>query len=111
MTGKIFRSIVLAAAVALFASAAVIMGALYEYFGAVEKQELSSQLALASAAVEDMGAAYLEKLPAGDFRLTWIGADGGVKYDSRRDADSLENHAQREEVAEALETGAGESTR
>ena len=111
MTGKIFRSIVLAAAVALFASAAVIMGALYEYFGAVEKQELSSQLALASAAVEDMGAAYLEKLPAGDFRLTWIGADGGVKYDSRRDADSLENHAQREEVAEALETGSGESTR
>ena len=111
MTGKIFRSIVLAAAVALFASAAVIMGALYEYFGAVEKQELSSQLALASAAVEDMGAAYLEKLPAGDFRLTWIGADGGVKYDSRRDADSLENHAQREEVAEALETGTGESTR
>ncbi len=111
MTGKIFRSIVLAAAVALFASAAVIMGALYEYFGAVEKQELSSQLALASAAVEDMGAAYLEKLPAGDFRLTWIGADGGVKYDSRRDADSLENHAQREEVAEALETGTGESAR
>ena len=111
MTGKIFRSIVLAAAVALFASAAVIMGALYEYFGAVEKQELSSQLALASAAVEDMGAAYLEKLPASDFRLTWIGADGGVKYDSRRDADSLENHAQREEVAEALETGTGESTR
>ena len=111
MTGKIFRSIVLAAAVALFASAAVIMGALYEYFGAVEKQELSSQLALASAAVEDMGAAYLEKLPAGGFRLTWIGADGGVKYDSRRDADSLENHAQREEVAEALETGTGKSHR
>ena len=111
MTGKIFRSIVLAAAVALIASAAVIMGALYEYFGAVERQELSSQLALASAAVEDIGAAYLEKLPAGDFRLTWIGADGEVKYDSRRDADSLENHAQREEVAKALETGTGESTR
>ena len=43
--------------------------------------------------------------------FTWIAADGGAIYDTKADADSMENHSEREEVKAAFETGAGESVR
>ena len=45
------------------------------------------------------------------YRLTWIENDGTVLYDTVTDAESLENHADRAEVKQALEYGEGESTR
>ena len=44
-------------------------------------------------------------------RVTRIDADGSVLYDSRRDADTLDNHRGREEVKEALKDGEGEDVR
>ena len=44
-------------------------------------------------------------------RVTRIDADGSVLYDSRRDADTLDNHSGREEVKEALKNGEGEDVR
>ena len=38
-------------------------------------------------------------------------ADGTVLYDTRADAAAMENHAQRQEVQQALTTGVGESSR
>ncbi len=111
MTRKIFSSAMLVAGTVLLAAAIIIIGILYEYFGAVQKNELRDELELASAAVEADGTDYLEKLTAASCRLTWIAPDGTVIYDTRRDAESLENHAAREEVAEALATGYGDSTR
>ena len=61
--------------------------------------------------MEDGGTDYLSQLTAGRYRLTWIAADGSVLYDTRTDAESLENHASRAEVSQALTTGTGESTR
>ena len=43
--------------------------------------------------------------------MTWIAADGTVLFDSAADAATLENHADREEVREALLSQAGESAR
>ena len=111
MTRKIFSSAMLVAGTVLLAAAIIIIGILYEYFGAVQTNELRDELELASAAVEADGTDYLEKLTAASCRLTWIAPDGTVIYDTRRDAESLENHAAREEVAEALATGYGDSTR
>ncbi len=111
MTRRIFSSIMLVAGVVLLAAAVIIIGVLYEYFGAVQKNELHDELGLAAVAVEADGEDYLEKLTAESFRLTWIAADGTVIYDTRRDAESLENHADREEIAEALASGYGDSTR
>ena len=45
------------------------------------------------------------------YRLTWISPDGTVLYDTVTGAESLESHADREEVREALVSGEGESTR
>lgn len=111
MTKKIFQSILLVAGCVLLASLLIIMGFLYDYFGGVEENQLRDELSHASAAVEDGGTDYLSRLTADRCRLTWIAADGGVLYDTRTDAESLENHASRAEVSQALTTGTGESTR
>ena len=111
MTKKIFQSILLVAGCVLLASLLIIMGFLYDYFGGVEENQLRNELSLAAAAVEDGGTDYLSQLTADRCRLTWIAADGSVLYDTRTDAESLENHASRAEVSQALATGTGESTR
>ena len=111
MTKKIFQSILLVAGCVLLASLLIIMGFLYDYFGGVEGNQLRDELNLAAAAVEDGGTDYLSRLTADRCRLTWIAADGSVLYDTRTDAESLENHASRAEVSQALTTGTGESTR
>lgn len=111
MTQKIFQSILLVAGCVLLASLLIIMGFLYDYFGGVEENQLRDELSLAAAAVEDGGTDYLSQLAADRCRLTWIAADGSVLYDTKTDAESLENHASRAEVSQALATGTGESTR
>ena len=113
MTKKIFRSTVAVGLAVLLASLVIIMGALYGYFGHVQERQLHDELTIAAAAMEQGGGAdYLRKLPADeDFRITWLKADGTVLYDTRSDAGSMENHSQRQEVQDALKTGAGESSR
>ena len=109
MTAKIFRSILLTSTVALLSGALLIMAVLYGYFSDSEKKTLKNGLNLAAAGVENEGLSYLKGLPTGDFRFTYIDVDGRVLYDSAVDAASLENHADRTEVADALESGSGES--
>ena len=111
MTKKIFRSILLVAGTVLLASLLVIMGCLYEYFGSVEKKQLRDELELAAVAVEENGTDYLAQLSSERYRLTWIAPNGTVLSDTVTDAESLENHADREEVKRALAYGEGESTR
>ena len=111
MTKKIFQSILLVAGAVLLASLLIIMGFLYDYFGGVEENQLRDELSLAAAAVENGGTDYLSQLTADRYRLTWIAADGSVLYDTKTDAESLEYHASRAEVSQALTTGTGESTR
>lgn len=111
MTKKIFSSIMLTAACVLLASMITIVGFLRDYFGGIEESGLRKELGIAAVGVEDEGTDYLAALPDGQRRFTWIAADGSVIYDTKADADSLENHSDREEFKAALETGAGESVR
>ena len=111
MSNKIFRAILLATASVLLACVLVILGCLYRYFGEVQEGQLRDELRLAAAAVENQGADYLQKIQPGQYRLTWISAEGGVLYDTDADANQMENHAGREEFRAALETGEGSSSR
>ena len=112
MTKKIFRSILLAAIGVLLASLVIIMGCLYDYFAGVQTNELKTELSLAASGVEQSGEAYLSSLDStNQYRLTWIDAGGTVLYDTQADAASMENHADRTEVSQALLTGSGESAR
>ena len=111
MSHKIFRSILLVAAAVLLASLLIIMSYLYEYFAGVQERQLGDELSLAAAGVENYGESYLQTVKPGDYRITWIAADGTVLYDTIRPDTPEENHAGREEVKHALETGEGRSTR
>jgi two-component system phosphate regulon sensor histidine kinase PhoR len=112
MTKKIFRSTVAVGLAVLLASLLIIMGALYSYFGHVQEQQLRDELSIAAAAMTDGdGETYLSQLHSDDYRITWLKADGTVLYDTRADASAMENHAQRQEVRQALANGAGESSR
>ena len=111
MTKKIFRSFMLSAVAVLLAGVVIVMTCLYSYFASVQESQLQDQLQLAAAAVETEGTDYLKGLTANRYRLTWIAADGSVLCDTKRDAESLENHGDRLEVREALRTGSGSSTR
>ena len=111
MTSKIFKSIFVVALAVLVASLMIITGVLYQYFGTMQESQLKDELSLAAEATEQLGETYLGSLNSDRYRLTWVSADGTVIFDSRADAASMENHATREEIKEALISGTGSSTR
>ncbi len=111
MIKKIFRSTLLVAITVLFASFVAILGVLFDYFNDAQSKQLHTQLELASMAVDNEGITYLENMNTDDFRVTYIYVDGTVLYDSQVSADTMENHAKREEIQEAIATGFGESSR
>ena len=111
MTKRIFRATLLVGVAVLIASLTLVMGALYSYFGRVQESQLRDELSLAAVGVEQNGMDYLKQLESDQYRITWLRADGAVLYDTRADAESMENHAQRQEVQQALATGEGESSR
>lgn len=111
MTKKIFKSILSVALVILLSSLVMIIGVLYDYFRGVQKNQLRTELAFAAEGVEDSGVSYLEGLNDDSCRITLVGEDGTVLYDSVESADKMENHADREEIKEAREYGTGEASR
>lgn len=111
MTKRIFNSICLVTFVVLLASVVLIMGVLYEYFSGVQQEKLKAQTILTTQGLSHEGLDYLQDVDAGIYRLTWIGVDGNVLYDSLADAGSMENHLDREEITQAMETGYGKSSR
>ena len=111
MTSKIFKSILSVAIAVLMASLVIITGVLYQYFGTMQENQLKDELSLAVEATEQLGESYLEKLDPARYRLTWVEADGEVIFDSHADISTMENHANREEIKEALVSGKGSSTR
>lgn len=111
MTGKIFRSILTVASVVLLVSLFIIFGVLFEYFKSVQVNQIKDQLSLAASATEQLGEEYLSGLQSDEYRLTWVSDDGTVIYDTQVDAAEMENHSDREEIKEALESGKGSSIR
>ena len=116
MTKRIFRSIFLVALVVLLLSVALLSVVFYNDYAVQYRSELKSE-ALSMAHAINGGLAeedYLRSLEQdkiSPIRITWIGADGTVRYDNEAAPAQMENHAARTEVADALRYGAGESER
>ena len=111
MTKRIFRSVCIVAVAVLLASLTLVMGVLYDYFSGSQEEQLKNQTVLAAQGIENEGAGYFDGLESEDLRITWIDKDGKVLFDNRTDASSMENHLEREEVREAVESGYGTSAR
>lgn len=111
MTKRIFKSIMVVAGTVLLASLVIIMGCLYDYFSDVQVKQLEDELSLAVTAVEQNGQKYLEELQSREYRLTWVAENGDVIYDTQSGGETMENHADREEIRQALQSAEGKSSR
>ncbi len=111
MAKRIFRTVCLISLWVFAASVVIIMWVLYDYYSETQRMQLKRQTEQVAEGVELCGMEYLTRLAAKDYRITYIDRDGTVLYDNKSDAAKLENHKDREEVVQAIETGYGESTR
>ena len=111
MTRKIFQSIIAVVISVLLLSLALITGVLYNHFETTMLDQLRTTAQFAEQGVEQEGTAYFDSLHAQNCRVTWIAADGTVKYDNRSNPKTMENHADRQEVREAMENDSGTSVR
>lgn len=85
----------------------------YSTYQRFTKNELKSAAKLVAAGNNKPSemADILERSVEYDVRVTFIDAQGNVKYDSEADPAKMENHSDREEFKEAMAKGEGESTR
>lgn len=111
MSKKIFRSVIVVAMTVLLASLIFTSGFLYDYFNKSQTNRLKEDLALAGAGVEHSGIAYFGNYSSDTLRFTLISNNGSVLYDSEVDNDIMENHLDREEIKNALQSGSGSSSR
>lgn len=111
MTKRIFRSILAVVTVMLLLSLSIVLGILYTNYSDVQWQRLESELELTRLGLESSGESYLQTIDTEDFRITWIDGGGMVLFDTQANASSMDNHAQREEIKEAMAYGKGASQR
>ena len=110
MTAKIFRSSMAVGLSVFLLTVALFMSMLYQYFQEQFTAQLENEAALVSAGVEAMGQDYLDGLSSTN-RITWVAPDGTVLYDNTADPASMENHADRVEIQEAMRGSRGTSVR
>jgi two-component system phosphate regulon sensor histidine kinase PhoR len=108
-----FRAMFYMALGILLVSFALSIAVLNDHYSDISRAELRGQLELIAEGIKLDGETYLKNLDIEDTRITWVAADGTVLYDSAKDASQMENHADREEIREALQSqsGYGESRR
>lgn len=90
----------------------------YGFYVNTAQENIRDQCALLAQSVEESGAsgagdAQMKSFAASmpDARVTLIGADGTVLFDTLPGASGMENHATREEFVSALQAGSGEAMR
>lgn len=110
MTGKLFRNSMAVAVTVMVLSIALFMGMLYQHFTDQIMGELQTETQLVAQGVEVEGLNYLQGMESRN-RITWVAGDGTVLYDSQADASKMENHADREEIRQALENESGTAQR
>lgn len=99
-------------ALAVFlASMLLIMVVLYDYFSQVQRNQLRTLTEVTAHSLAIEGEEFFDEIDTSRYRITWISEDGTVLYDSMTSVDGMENHLEREEIVEAIDSGYGESSR
>jgi len=110
MTKRIYKYILLCTLLIFVFSIIVFLGGSYQFYSQEEIDRMNIQGDLIAKAITSEGEGYLESIDLANYRITYVAHDGTVLFDSQNALVS-ENHADREEIREALESGYGESTR
>ncbi len=112
LTKKIFYGIMAICVIAVITAIVLVTALMYgKSIDSVEEAVRRDSL-LISHAVEECGGKYLDEADFDEnIRVTWINSNGKVIFDSEKETDSLENHADRTEISQAFKTGEGSSSR
>lgn len=110
MTKKIFKAIFLTSFLLVVSSLLIISTILFNYYSAEQVNTLKEEMEFVRTGIDMNGTSFLDHVKTQQ-RVTLIDANGKVLYDTAEDASKMENHANREEVQEALKDGTGVSTR
>ena len=111
MKKHIFRSILIVAVSVLVLCSAVMMSIMYRSLVEEQREQLKNKLAIVANGVEEGGIDWLENLTVKGYRMTLVSSEGVVLFDSEADSATMENHLERKEIADALQSGSGESER
>lgn len=111
MNKRIFHASFMTSILVLLISVGLIFGVLFEHFEAQIFKELKSEAAYIAQAVKVQGVDYVDNFENSDKRITVVDPTGKVIKDTSADVTLLDNHAQREEIAQAIEQGSGTSAR
>ncbi|HRV24803.1 MAG TPA: two-component sensor histidine kinase, partial [Sphaerochaeta sp.] len=111
MKKHIFRSILIVAVSVLVLCSAVMMSIMYRSLVEEQREQLKNKLAIVANGVEEGGIDWLENLTVKGYRMTLVSSEGVVLHDSEADSATMENHLERQEIADALQSGSGESER
>ncbi|MGN0332818.1 MAG: ATP-binding protein [Lachnospiraceae bacterium] len=86
---------------------------IYRQTTKVVEDELGQEAEYMKTAIELSGGIYLEKMDEvqENTRVTLVSKDGDVLYDSRQDDVTFENHKNRPEIRQAIESGKGKDIR
>ena len=109
MRGKIFRYTFLTGIAILVLCVTLFSVVLHKYYERQIFNSLSAEASYVSQGLTALGEDYFLDFSSPD-RVTWVASDGHVLYDSAAQASTMENHLNREEIREAMETGSGQST-
>lgn len=114
MKNKIFRALVALAAMAVLVASGLITFLVSQDYFNETKKELAQEARYISMGLESGGNDFLNKIAAengSNVRITLIDKDGIVLFDNQAESKTLENHAMRQEIMEAVAVGAGEAER
>ena len=114
MKNKIFRALVALAAMAVLVASGLITFLVSQDYFNETKKELAQEARYISMGLESGGNDFLNKIAVengSNVRITLIDKDGIVLFDNQAEAKTLENHAMRQEIMEAVAVGAGEAER
>lgn len=111
MNRKIFGSFFLTVFLVLAVLFALIIGTLSYGLEELIQARLEREADIISHAVETEGIKFFDGFDCRNNRVTLVDTDGTVLFDSEAKTDMLDNHAGREEIKKAMETGQGMSSR
>ena len=109
MRKKIFQNYLLVEVLVLVLCCGLFLGVLFQHYEKQAFSQLRTEANYIAHGMELSGESYLNTLRS-DARVTWVDADGTVRYDSAADPATMQNHLNRKEIAEALRNGEGDGS-
>ena len=113
MKKKIIRNTVAIVAAAVILTFFAVTFLMYTHSVELLKKGTENEAETLKAAIDSEGSDFLREqtLLQADRRITIVDRDGNVLYDSAADAESLDNHKNRPEIAQAIYQSVGSSLR